>query len=145
MSTQYIDHATYDNIITSLDTWKYWGNGGPYNLGMAGFNLGFLIEHGINQRNPNNKQYEGLQRLFRLVAVNNWKAYRAAYPRDCGAYERYKPQKGEYLDIWQVLKSLHCIQYNLDDYAIPELDKLVRALEKTVIYSAPEYDKAVWG
>lgn len=58
--------------------------------------------------------------------------------------------KGKTCNIYQTLKSLHCLHYQCSEGEIPEeplykwLDKVISALESYIINRLSEYEKAKW-
>ena len=152
MSVLAIDKQTFKQLAHTLGGIDYTGNGSKYQhvgheLVNNGNLYGFSWEQGQTV-NPNNREYDGLHRFFGYLWAMNHRAYRNAYAHiDKFEYERYGAPMGHgdpRMDIYQVLKSLHCIKYNIDAES-PILNKLTDLVTFSIIDNLPEYNAANWG
>ena len=149
-----IDQDTFSNLAKTLAGIDYTGNGQKYQ--MVGYNLiskadqfGFAWAQGYSSPNRNNKEYEGLQRFFGYLKVLNHRAYTSCYSHhsDLPKYTPYRIEKAlttEKYTIFQVLKSLECISYNIDTKC-KILDQIIDLVKDALIEETIEYKKAIWG
>lgn len=154
MSTMLIDQDTFSNLAKTLAGIDYTGNGQIYQ--MVGHNLiskadqfGFTWEQGYSNPNKNNKEYDGLLRFFGFLKVLNHRAYTTRYSHhsDLPKYIPFRNERvltSEKYTIYQVLKSLECIRYNIDTKC-KILDQIIDLVKDALIGESFEYKKAIWG
>ena len=109
--------------------------------------------------NENNKMYGGIERFISVLFAENYRSYLRRYShvenlrngvalrlRDFACAEGVSAS-GENVGIWQLVKSLHCIDYQIehDCRAKKVLADLVKEIETHLIYTAAEYREAQWG
>jgi len=145
MSVMQIDHATFRDLAHTLAGIDYTGNGSKYQ--MVGHNLVNRGDRfGFDVMQKNNKEHEGLHRLMGYLAAMNHRAFRSRYSGEKHVFIKYPeyiaPLKR--LSIYQVLKSLEAIKYNID-IDCNYLDQIIIQVQSALIENIPEYDRATWG
>ena len=147
----YLQEKTFLDLATTLAGCEYTGNGSKYQgIGLAEFmGRNTFVRLGFGKSyNPNNKEYDGLLRFMGYLSAMNHKAYRTRYGfKEAYGFMKF-PRSLEYgtkISIYQVLKSLECIKYNLDDFQSETLDKLIEGVKDALINNIREYNSATWG
>lgn len=145
MSTMHINHATFQNLAHTLAGIDYTGNGCIYQfVGHSLVNKG--NQWGFSGTNPNNKEYNGLHRLMGYLAAMNHRACKSRYSDSDNSFSKYPCYETKLvrLNIYQVLKSLNAIRYNID-IECEILNKLIECIQDALIGNLTEYNSAVWG
>lgn len=154
MSTMLIDQDTFSNLAKALAGIDYTGNGQKYQ--MVGYNLiskanqfGFAWMQDYVNPNKNNREYDGLNRFFGYLKVLNHRAYTSRYSHhtDLPKYIPYRKEKTlttERYTVFQVIKSLECIRYNIDAEN-KALNQIIDLVKNALIEELAEYKKATWG
>ena len=156
MSTMYIDNRVLSKCLNTLEGLDFTANGGKYqHVGLAEFagrNVHVRLGWSSNNHNPNNKEYDGLYRWFRLLSVKNQKAERFAISnmssrnvKDDFGFVPFRKINTEKVSMLQLIKHLEAIQYNLDDFPDTELNEMIDRLKTVYIHSLQEYNDAKWG
>jgi len=140
-----LSDQTFADIQRSLESCDYSGNGTKWQLGAHGVNLDYI----------NTPDYYGVMRLVGIWRANNQRAFHARYyeNHDDVRNERTKSWKitghhynGEIMEPIQLLKSLQCLSYNLDDHdQCNILKRVIEAVTGLVVTELPEYAAAEWG
>ncbi|WP_257291419.1 hypothetical protein [Endozoicomonas sp. ONNA1] len=108
-------------------------------------------------RNENNRLFNGIERLMSAIFVENYRAYVRRYNEKETGMMSFKLSDytegrslglaGEKVSVWQLLKSLHSIIYQIDHESRSKkaLSALIREIEQHLIYNSEEYNSARWG
>ena len=133
MSAYICENKTYDRIYSGLLNWdRIMQGSGEYPL--TEFKQGKTIDDKLNQlyilnQSAVNQRYDNIE-----------------YTKDYPKY-KYIPD----INIYQFLKSIRCLLYQLCEGDIPKtkeyqkLEKLCDVIAYEIVSRVPEYDSADWG
>lgn len=140
MSSFIVEKKTINRIVTFLD----W-HGSEYRNDILGSQLNRVLkEHNIIL-----KKEKDCEKLANSLLLLNKLAVAERYNEtNILTLMKFKDTKS---NIYQVLKSLHCLIYQCSEGEVPEqplfkmLDEIIEIIESNIIHELPEYNKASWG